>query len=86
MITKPRLHEPGDSVTSCAVVTNSNDQADPTLICRLPPNATTGSVLSIRAFDFSKAYTAHTFLILDWRDDKLCRSPLVGAECSAGTK
>ena len=44
-------------------------QSDATLIYRLPPNATIGPILSIRAFEFESLYVLDP-LIPDMRDVK----------------
>ena len=49
MISEARLDEAGDAVTVRQVM---QDDPDATLIYRLPPAATIGPILSIRAFDF----------------------------------
>ena len=51
MITKPRLDEAGDTVTSSGAFTNSNDQPDAAPMYRLLPNAMIGPILSVRAFE-----------------------------------
>ena len=73
MITESRLDEAGDSVRPCGAFTHSKDQPDATLFYRLPPNASIGPILSIRAFEF-ESLCGPDLLIPDQRD--ACGSPL----------